>query len=51
MLQTSLTVKSSENVIKIGCFEKRLRWTVPIFFQNEGEIKSLLCENIVLVYY
>ena len=31
MLQTSLTFKNSEKVVKSGCFKKRLRWTVPFF--------------------
>ena len=26
ILQASLTVKNGENVVKSGCFEKRLRW-------------------------
>ena len=43
IIQTSLTVKSSENVVKSGCFEKRLLWRAPIFFQNEGRIYSLSC--------
>ena len=38
ILQTSLTFKNSENVVKSGCFEKFLRWRAPIFFQNEGRI-------------
>ena len=33
ILQTSLTIKNSEKVVKIGCFEKRLRWRRPIFFE------------------
>ena len=36
ILQTSLTVKNSENVVKSGCFEKYLRWRAPIFFLHEG---------------
>ena len=39
ILQTSLTIKQwkSEKVVKIGCFEKRLRWRRPIFFEiKEG---------------
>ena len=34
ILQTSLTVKNSENMAKSGCFEKRLqwRWRAPFFF-------------------
>ena len=46
VLQTSLTFKNSEKVVKSGCFKKRLRWRVPIFFRNEGGILSLLCKNI-----
>ena len=38
ILQTSLTFKNSENVVKSGCFEKLLRWRAPIFFRNEGKI-------------
>ena len=36
ILQTSLTVKNSENVVKSGCFEKRLQWRAPTLFRNEG---------------
>ena len=39
ILQTSLTVKNSENGVKSGCFKKSLRWRAPIFFQNERRIK------------
>ena len=39
ILQTSLTFKNSENVVKSGCFKKRLRWRAPIFFRNEGGCK------------
>ena len=38
MLQTSLTFKHNENVVKSGCFEKRSRWRVPIFSPNDGGI-------------
>ena len=38
IIQTSLTFKNSENVVKSGCFEKLLRSRVPIFFRNEGRI-------------
>ena len=38
ILQTSLTFKKSENVVKSGCFEKLLGWRTPIFFRNEGRI-------------
>ena len=33
ILQTSLAVKNSENVIKSGCFEKCLRCRAPFFFK------------------
>ena len=32
ILQTSLTVKNSENVVKSEYLEKRLRWRAPNFF-------------------
>ena len=32
ILQTSLTFKNSENVVKSGCFEKCLQWRAPIFY-------------------
>ena len=38
ILKTLLTFKNSEKVVKIGCFEKRLRWRVPIFYRNKGGI-------------
>ena len=38
ILQTSLTFKNSEKVVKSGCFEKLLRWRAPIFFRNDGGI-------------
>ena len=37
ILQTSLTFKNSENVVKCGCFEKPLRWRAPILSEmKEG---------------
>ena len=38
ILQTSLAVKNSENVVESGCFERRLWWNGPIFDRNEGGI-------------
>ena len=38
ILQTSFTVKNSENVLNSGCFEKSLRWRLPTLFRNEGGI-------------
>ena len=38
ILQTSLIVENSENVVKSGCLGKILRWRAPIFVRNEGEI-------------
>ena len=37
MLQTSLTVKNSEHLVKSGCFEKRF-WRRAPFSLNEGGI-------------
>ena len=37
ILQAWLTLlKVKGNVVKTGCFEKRLLWRAPIFFRNEG---------------
>ena len=38
ILQTSVSFKNSENVVKSGCFEKRLWWKAPTFFRNKGGI-------------
>ena len=38
ILQTSLTFKNSEKVVKSGYLKKRLRWRAPILFRNEGGI-------------
>ena len=46
ILQTSLTFRNSEKVVKSRCFEKLLRWRPPILFRNKEGIKSLLCEDI-----
>ena len=46
VLQTSLTFKNSEKVVKSDCFKKRSQWRVPLFFRNEGRMSSLLCKNI-----
>ena len=35
ILETSLIVKNSENVVKSECFEKCFQWRAPIFFWNE----------------
>ena len=35
ILHISLTVKSSENLVKIGRFENTLRWKATMFFQSE----------------
>ena len=37
-LETSLTVKNSENEVKSGCFEKILRWRALTLFRNRGRI-------------
>ena len=31
ILQTSLTFKNSEKLVKSGCFKKCLRWRAPFF--------------------
>ena len=38
ILQTSLTFKNREGVVKSGYLKKRLRWWAPIFSGNEGGI-------------
>ena len=38
ILQTSLTFKYSENVVKSGCFKKRFAMESATFFRNEGRI-------------
>ena len=35
ILQASLTVKNSENVVASGCFEKILQWGAPTLCRNE----------------
>ena len=51
ILQTSLTFKNSENVVKSGCFKKPLRWRAPIFSEMK-EGYSLLCKNFdILLNY
>ena len=35
ILETSLTIKNSENVVKRGCFKKCLLWRAPVFFRTE----------------
>ena len=40
ILQTSLTFKNSENVVKSGCFEKCLRWRASFFSEMKEEYKA-----------
>ena len=52
ILQTSLTFKNTEKVVKIGCFEKLLRWRASIFFEmKQGYkiscIKTLMFDQII----
>ena len=42
ILQTSLNVKNSKNVVKSGCSEKRLQWRAAIFFRNKEGVWSVL---------
>ena len=46
ILQTSLTVKNSGNVVKSGCFEKLLGWSAPNFFRDKLGKQSHFCKNI-----
>ena len=39
ILQTSLTFKNCEKMVKRECFEKRLRRRAPIFFEMEEGYK------------
>ena len=48
ILETSLTLKNSENVVKSGCFEKRLRWRAPTFFKMKEE-NEVSCVKILIV--
>ena len=48
ILQTSLAIKNSEKVVKIECFEKRLRWRAPIFFEIKGRYE-VSCVKILML--
>ena len=47
ILQTSLAVKNSENVIKSGCFEKCLQCRAPFFFEIKEGYK-VSCVKILI---
>ena len=47
ILQTSLTFKNSENVVKSGCFEKPRRWKAPIFSEMKEGYK-VSCVKILI---
>ena len=47
ILQTSLTFKNSENVVKSGCFEKPRRWRAPIFSEMKEGYK-VSCVRILI---
>ena len=47
ILQTSLTFKNSEKVVKSGCFVKLLRWRAPIFLEMKEEYK-VSCVKILM---
>ena len=38
ILQTSLTFKIREKLVKSGCFEKLLQWRAQSFFRDDVEI-------------
>ena len=46
ILQTLLTFKNSEKVVKSGCFKKVFPWREPTLFRYDGGMLSLLCKNI-----
>ena len=47
VLQTPLTFKNSENVVKGICLGKRLQWTAPIFFEMKEGYK-VSCVKILI---
>ena len=47
ILQTSLTFKNTEKVVKTGCFEKLLRWRASIFFEMKEGYK-VSCVKILM---
>ena len=47
ILQTSLTFKNCENVVKSGCLGKLLRSRAPIFFSKMKEVYEVSCVNIL----
>ena len=47
ILQASFNVKSRENVVKSGCFEKRVQWRVHLFFEIKEECKISSVKIIV----
>ena len=48
ILQTSLTVKNSENGVKSGCFEKCSRWRALNFFFEMKEGYKASCVKILI---
>ena len=50
ILQTSLTFKNSENVVKSGCFEKLLQWRAPIFFETKDGYR-VSCVKLLMFWY
>ena len=48
ILQTSLTGKNSEYLVKSGCFKKFLQWATQIVFWNEGGMLGVLCKYLFL---
>ena len=51
ILQTSLTFKNSENVVKSGCFKKLLQWRTPTFFPKMKEGCKVSCVKLLMFWY
>ena len=49
ILQTSVTVKISENMVKSGCFEKKFVMESDKIFRDGEVILGLLCKNICIL--
>ena len=42
ILQTSFTVKNSENMVKSGCFEKHLLWRTHFSLERRSSVRCLV---------
>ena len=48
IIQTSLTVKNNENMVKSGVSKGVCDGELIIFFWNEGGVKGVLCKKVFL---